>query len=99
MAERSIIHFQEGFVGQLVELWQGRKLLGRWPMQTRLQTGNAHIEVIDSEPGATLKLKMPDNGITATFKAPDPAGAHVFLVNHDGQSLRITQAEDEPGYL
>lgn len=99
MSERVIIHFQEGFAGEAVELWQGRKRLGEWPMRTRLQTGVAHIESLELKPGTELRLAMPATGVKASLKAPQTGGAHVFLVNFDGQELRITEAEDEPGYL
>lgn len=99
MGKKLTIHFQEGFSGQTVELWRGKKRLGAWPMTTRLQTGVAHIETIEVEPGERLRLKMPDDGVEASFAAPGQDGAHVILVNHDGQELRVKTAEDEPGYL
>ena len=99
MAEKVTIHFQEGFAGETVELWRGRTKIGSWPMRTRLQTGMAHIESIEAEPGERLRLTLPETGAEARFAAPGPDGGHVFLVNHDGQELRVKQTENEPGYL
>lgn len=99
MTEKLIIHFQEGFAGETVELWRGNKRLGRWEMRTRLQIGMAHIEEIDAEPGVLLRLTLPDTGAQASFAAPGPDGAHVILVNHDGQELRVNATKNEPGYL
>ena len=99
MSERILIHFQEGFTGEDLELWRGEERVGHWPLQTRLQIGLARIEPLDVEPGDSLRISLPDRGLQARFAAPTSAGAHVFLVNFDGQELRVTAAEDEPGYL
>ncbi len=99
MSEHIFIHFQEGFAGDVVELWNGPERLGHWSLTTRLQTGMAKIETLDAESGDELRFIMPDAGLNAKIIVPPADGDHVFLVNHDGQKLRVTATEDEPGYL
>ena len=101
MAVTVTIHFQEGFAGEVVELWRGAERLGAWRLRTRLQTGLAAIETVSLEPGGRIRLALEGAGADAgvEVEVPGSGGAAVLLVNLEGGVLRVRFVADEPGYL
>lgn len=97
MAVTVTIHFQDGFFGEAVELWQGSKRLGAWTLNTRLQTGLAAIERVSLEPGEQAQLVVKGSGKAADIEVPREAG--VLLVNLEGGTPRVRFVDHEPGYL
>lgn len=92
-------HFQEGFVGEYLEIRRQQGVAASLSPRTRTQIGLAATAEIDAEPGETLAIVVPQAGLAATVIAPAPGGAQQILVNRDEHGLRITTTEDEPGYL
>ncbi|WP_156254482.1 hypothetical protein [Sandarakinorhabdus oryzae] len=91
------IDFQEGFTGDDLEIRAGHHVVARLNPRTRLQTGWAGRSEIAADPGDTLVIALPDTGLETRFAVP--ADARYILVNRDEHGLRITNTEDEPGYL
>lgn len=93
------IDFQEGFSGEQLEIRSGRHVLARLNPRTRLQTGWAWRAEIEADPGDELVIALPAAGMEARFVAPAADAGPYILVNRDERALRITNTEDEPGYL
>lgn len=91
------IDFQEGFIGEPLEIRADNQVCARLAPRTRLQTGWAHRAEIQADPGADLVIALPDAGLEQHFAAP--ADGHYILVNRDEHGLHIKSTEDEPGYL
>ena len=99
MKQTLFIDFQEGFSGEQLEIRSGTQVLARLNPRTRMQTGWAHRAEITADPGDALVIALPNAGLEAHFAAPAADGGHYILVNRDEHALRITNTEDEPGYL
>lgn len=88
-------HFQEGFLGQKIDLLVEGKLRASFKAKTRFQTGLAHIEPLMLHDGEEVVIRQ--EGKDKAFRV-DQGKPFVTLGISDG-TLTIDGREQSPGYL
>lgn len=91
------VHFQEGFVGQQIDISVDGQLMISFEARTRFQTGLAHIEPMTVREDQVVAIAIDELGIRDSFHI-EASFPYVTVNLADGQML-IRQTEMLPGYL
>jgi hypothetical protein len=97
MSQPVEIHLQEGFRGETVVIDIDDEVLARLAPSTRFQLGLAHIERADPTVGQSVRIALPELGLSAEHRLS--ADDRWLVVNRTGESLTIRSVSDAPGYV
>lgn len=91
------LHFQEVFSGENVEIIIDGVIVSSITLQTRFQTGLAHIEKLQLQPGQKVEIRIVELKINTILHLKEDF-MYVIINLHNG--VLLTRATDRlPGYL
>lgn len=91
------LHFTEGFSGEEISILVEGRIVAEFSAQTKLQTGLAHIEMLDLPDGeeVVVKITRPKTSVHLDVDASHP---FVTFALQDG--VLLTRKTDlRPGYV
>lgn len=91
------IHFTDGFFEDVVHISAGQTDVMTEPLKTRMQTGLAHIEILQLETGREVTLESEKRHLKTTITV-DATKPFITVAARDGV-FEVTAFERTPGYL
>lgn len=97
MAQHSMLHFQEGFQNDAVEIRIDGTVQRTLTLSTRNQIGLAAQEIMATRPGQELQFQIVGQPASPAVTVPDYD--HYVLINRVNDAWTVSLTRQEPGYV